>query len=133
MFTENFLLDRASPLVSVPTIAMMIVVSGPASRDQLEDAASKTLSTKSDPRGSPKDPPRQRSHFRKMSYRFKAFESVSQAVERIALERLDQALDHTKAKIKLDEAVHDIRVCFKKIRGPDSAGARRTGRQALPA
>jgi CHAD domain-containing protein len=52
-----------------------------------------------------------------MSYRFKADESVSQAIERVALEQLDQALGHTKAKTKLDEAVHDTRVCFKKLRG----------------
>jgi CHAD domain-containing protein len=37
--------------------------------------------------------------------------------ERVALEQLDKALEHTKAKTKLDEAVHDVRVCFKKLRG----------------
>jgi CHAD domain-containing protein len=26
-------------------------------------------------------------------------------------------LEHSKAKTKLDEAVHDVRVCFKKLRG----------------
>jgi hypothetical protein len=38
------------------------------------------------------------------------------SVERVALEQLDKALEHTKAKTKLDEAVHDVRV-FKKLRG----------------
>lgn len=52
-----------------------------------------------------------------MSYRFKGNESVRKAVQRVALEQLDIALEHTKAKAKLDEAVHDVRVCFKKLRG----------------
>lgn len=51
-----------------------------------------------------------------MVYRFGANESPSEAVERIALEQLDEALAHTKAKARLDDAVHDIRVCFKKLR-----------------
>jgi len=48
-----------------------------------------------------------------MRYRFKANESPAEAVERIAVEQLDEALAHTKAKARLDDAVHDIRVCFK--------------------
>src|SRR5262245_47836067 len=52
-----------------------------------------------------------------MSYRFEGNESVRKAVQRVALEQLDIALEHTKAKAKLDEAVHDVRVCFKKLRG----------------
>jgi len=52
-----------------------------------------------------------------MTYRFEENESAADAVERIALEQLDKALEHTKAKAKLDDAVHDARVCFKKLRG----------------
>ncbi len=52
-----------------------------------------------------------------MSYRFEANESTKEAVERIALEQMDKAWAHTKARIKLDDAVHDVRVCFKKLRG----------------
>ncbi len=51
-----------------------------------------------------------------MSYRFEANESVAEAVARIAGEQLDQALEHTEAKGRLDDAVHDVRVCFKKLR-----------------
>src|SRR6516164_7954568 len=51
-----------------------------------------------------------------MSYRLEDDESIPQALERMALEQLDKALDCTKAKTKLDEAVHDTRVCFKKLR-----------------
>ena len=39
-----------------------------------------------------------------MSYRFEGNESAADAVERIALEQLDKALEHTKAKTKLDDA-----------------------------
>jgi CHAD domain-containing protein len=52
-----------------------------------------------------------------MSYRFEGKECAAEAVERIALEQLDKALEHTKAKTRLDDAVHDVRVCFKKLRG----------------
>lgn len=52
-----------------------------------------------------------------MSYRFEASESAAKAVQRIALEQLDKALEHTKTKTKLDDAVHDVRVCFKRLRG----------------
>lgn len=52
-----------------------------------------------------------------MSYRFEVNESAGEAVERIALEQLDKALEHTKAKTKLDDGVHDVRVCLKKLRG----------------
>src|SRR5262245_45806754 len=51
-----------------------------------------------------------------MGYRFKADESVGKAVERIALEQLDDALEHTRAKMKLDDAIHDVRVCIKRLR-----------------
>lgn len=52
-----------------------------------------------------------------MSYRLAGDESAAEAVERVALEQLDKALEHTRAKTKLDDAVHDVRVCFKKLRG----------------
>lgn len=45
-----------------------------------------------------------------MSYRFEGSESTEPAVRRIALEQLDLALEHAKAKSKLDDAVHDVRV-----------------------
>jgi CHAD domain-containing protein len=69
-----------------------------------------------------------------MSYRFKANESVSQAVERIALERLDKAFECTAAKTNFDEAVHDARVCFKKLRAlirlvRDELGDKQYGRE----
>jgi len=52
-----------------------------------------------------------------MSYRFKGKESIAEAVRRIAAEQLDEALEHAKAKTSIDDAVHDTRVCFKKLRG----------------
>ena len=52
-----------------------------------------------------------------MSYQFEKDESIGQSVERVAFEQLDEAVQHTKAKGKLDDAVHDARVCFKKLRG----------------
>ena len=52
-----------------------------------------------------------------MSYRFKGNESIGKSVERIALAQLDEALERSRAKRGLDEAVHDVRVCFKKLRG----------------
>ena len=52
-----------------------------------------------------------------MSYRFKRQESVGKAVERIALEQLDKAQEQARAKAKLDDAIHDVRVSFKKLRG----------------
>jgi len=52
-----------------------------------------------------------------LSYRFKGDESTHHAVERIALDQLDKALKITKAKRSLDDAVHEVRVCFKKLRG----------------
>jgi hypothetical protein len=58
-----------------------------------------------------------------MSHRFEGNESAAEAVARVALEQLDKALDHTRAKTKLDDAVHDVRVCFKKLRGLIRAGA----------
>ena len=52
-----------------------------------------------------------------MSYRFEPNESTGAAVERIALAQLDKALEISRAKAKLDDAVHDVRVCFKRMRG----------------
>jgi len=46
-----------------------------------------------------------------MSYRFEENESAAKAVERIALDQLNEALKHTEAKSKLEDAVHDVRVC----------------------
>ena len=40
----------------------------------------------------------------------KGNESAAKAVERVALEQLDKALEHTKTNRKLDDAVHDVRV-----------------------
>ncbi len=52
-----------------------------------------------------------------MSYRFEGRETVLEAVKRIALEQIDKALEQTKARARnLDDAVHDTRVCFKKVR-----------------
>src|SRR5215813_5968501 len=52
-----------------------------------------------------------------MSYRFKRKETLAEAVKRIAAEQLDEALERARAKTSFDEAVHDVRVCFKKLRG----------------
>jgi len=43
---------------------------------------------------------------------------VPDGIKRMALEQIESALDQTKTRSrKLDDAVHDTRVCFKKLRG----------------
>jgi CHAD domain-containing protein len=58
---------------------------------------------------------------RRMSYRFLEGETVPDGVRRIALEQIDKALELTTAGSQagknLDEAIHDTRVCCKKVRG----------------
>ena len=52
-----------------------------------------------------------------MSYCFKDHETVSEGVKRIALEQIDRAVEHTNPGGKnQDEAIHDMRVAFKKLR-----------------
>ena len=52
-----------------------------------------------------------------MGYLFKDHEPVSDGVKRIALEQLDKAVEHTTPEVKsLDEAIHAVRVAFKKLR-----------------
>jgi CHAD domain-containing protein len=52
-----------------------------------------------------------------MSYRLKSGENISKGIKRIALEQIDQALrDLTDSSGNRDEAIHDARKCFKKIR-----------------
>jgi CHAD domain-containing protein len=52
-----------------------------------------------------------------MGYRFKDNEAVPDAVRRVAYEQIDRALDRINPKTNnKDRAIHDCRVCFKKIR-----------------
>jgi CHAD domain-containing protein len=52
-----------------------------------------------------------------MGYRLKESESVSEGIRRIALDQIDSAIDRLSLKTRnKDRAVHDARVCFKKIR-----------------
>ncbi len=52
-----------------------------------------------------------------MGYRFNDDETVSDGIKRIAREQLDKAVAHTKPEVKnRDEAIHDARVSFKKVR-----------------
>lgn len=52
-----------------------------------------------------------------MSYRFQLDESVPGGIRRIAVEQIDQALDHLiHIEDDIDEAIHDARKRFKKIR-----------------
>lgn len=51
-----------------------------------------------------------------MSYQLELQESVAEGVKRIAREQLDQALADLTEMEDRDEAVHDARKCFKKIR-----------------
>lgn len=52
-----------------------------------------------------------------MGYRLKANEDFSHGLRRIVLEQLDKALDNLKPTVRnKDEAIHDARVCIKKIR-----------------
>lgn len=52
-----------------------------------------------------------------MAYRLQAGESVSESVQRIALEEMEFAAERLKAREDRDEAVHDARKSVKKIRG----------------
>ena len=52
-----------------------------------------------------------------MGYRFKEAEPVPVGIKRITLDQIDRALDRLSAKTRnRDRAVHEARVCFKKIR-----------------
>jgi len=52
-----------------------------------------------------------------MSYRMKRREKVAEGVRRIGLEQADKAVQQLTARNgNRDEAIHDARVCFKKIR-----------------
>ena len=52
-----------------------------------------------------------------MSYRFEAGEKISEGLKRIASEQCEMAIEKLKAQgVSRDEAIHDARVCFKKIR-----------------
>lgn len=51
-----------------------------------------------------------------MSYRFAGNETVPEAVKRIALEQSQKALEQLKSQRNRDAAIHDARVCFKKLR-----------------
>jgi CHAD domain-containing protein len=52
-----------------------------------------------------------------MSYRLTPHETFSDAIKRIVMEQADQAIQGLEAQSgKYDEAIHDARVCFKKIR-----------------
>jgi CHAD domain-containing protein len=52
-----------------------------------------------------------------MSYRLKDHETISDGIKRVVLEQIDKALDRlTSTSGNLDDAIHDARVCLKKIR-----------------
>jgi CHAD domain-containing protein len=52
-----------------------------------------------------------------MGYRLKETEPVPDGIKRISLEQIDRALDRLSVKTRnRDRAVHEARVCFKKIR-----------------
>jgi len=52
-----------------------------------------------------------------MGYRFKDHETVTDGIKRIALEQLEKAIEQTKPGIRNpEEAIHDVRVSFKKLR-----------------
>jgi CHAD domain-containing protein len=52
-----------------------------------------------------------------MSYRLEDHETVPDGIRRVVLEQVDQALGHTTATSgNQDEAIHEARVCLKKIR-----------------
>src|SRR5882724_3760290 len=52
-----------------------------------------------------------------MSYKLREHEGLSDGTKRIVLEQIDKALDHLKPTVRnKDEAIHDARVCVKKIR-----------------
>jgi len=50
-------------------------------------------------------------------YHFRSHEKVPDGVKRIALEQIDEAIDRLKTRGDgIDEAIHEARVCLKKIR-----------------
>src|SRR4030095_15007775 len=52
-----------------------------------------------------------------MSYRFDEDETLSEGLKRIALEQIDKALSNLKPTARnKDLAIHDARVCIKKVR-----------------
>ena len=52
-----------------------------------------------------------------MSYRLKEHETISDGIKRIVVEQIDQALEGLESQRgSQDDAIHDARVCFKKIR-----------------
>jgi CHAD domain-containing protein len=51
-----------------------------------------------------------------MGYKLNPVESFSEGIKRIVSEQVDKALENLKASRNKDEAVHDARVCVKKIR-----------------
>jgi CHAD domain-containing protein len=52
-----------------------------------------------------------------MGYRLKENEPVTEGIKRISLDQIDRALDRLSVKTRnRDRAVHEARVCFKKIR-----------------
>ena len=52
-----------------------------------------------------------------MAYRLKDSEALPDGIKRIVLEQIDRALDRLKPKTRnKDRAIHEGRVCFKKIR-----------------
>src|SRR4030095_9338529 len=52
-----------------------------------------------------------------MGYRLKETELVPDGIKRISLEQIDRVLDRLSVKTRnRDRAVHEARVCFKKIR-----------------
>ncbi len=52
-----------------------------------------------------------------MSYRLKQHETISDGIKRIVIEQIDKAIDGLESQSgRQDNAIHDARVCFKKIR-----------------
>src|SRR5262249_2688103 len=52
-----------------------------------------------------------------MSYRLKQHETISDGIKRIVVEQIDKARDGLESQSgRQDVAIHDARVCFKKIR-----------------
>jgi len=52
-----------------------------------------------------------------MSYRLSDHETISDGIKRVVLEQIDQAFERlTSADGNQDDAIHDARVCMKKIR-----------------
>jgi CHAD domain-containing protein len=51
-----------------------------------------------------------------MGYKLSPVESFSEGIKRITSEQVDRALENLRATRYKDEAVHDARVCVKKIR-----------------